>query len=127
MNQITYRSEQDQEYAKELGTVETLTDLLDLLGRYETIAWDALDLAQKFDKKRFDDFLKALKLERKGKFSESQDASVIMMPEIMFKVSMIANEFKVPWGCAFIRLKDIGKLTEEKGRCYLLEPKEPKG
>lgn len=121
MNQITYRSEQPQDYAKELGTVETLEDLLDLLKRYETIAWDALDLAQKFDKKRFDDFLKALKKERKGIFSKSQDASVIMMPEIMFKVSIVAEQFKVPWGCAFIRLTDVGKLKHQLQRYYFDE------
>ena len=126
MNKITYKSNQVEDYQQELNTVETLEDLLDMLKRYETIAWDALDLAQKFDKKRFDAFIKALKSERQGKFSNNEDAAIIMMPAIMFRVSIVAENFKVPWGCAFIRLTDVGKLKHQLGRYFWIETEAPR-
>jgi len=30
----------------------------------------------------------------------------LLMPEKIVKVSMAANHFKVPWGCAYIRMKE---------------------
>jgi hypothetical protein len=29
---------------------------------------------------------------------------------MMFKVSMVASEFHVPWGLAYIRMREAGKL-----------------
>lgn len=123
MPQITYLSEHPEIYTKALDQVQTHSDLLELLKEWETVAWDALDLAQKFDNKRFDKFLTDLKKERKGKFSKNEDCAVIMMPEIMFKTSIIAEQFKVPWGCAFIRLTDVGKLKHQLNRYYFDDAK----
>ena len=115
---ISYLSECDSDYAKKLAGVKTHEELIVLLKEYEPIAWDALDLVKGLDKKDFERLIKDMGKERRGKFSKNMDASIVMMPQTMFKVSLVANQFKVPWGTAFIRLKEIGKIVEENGRFY---------
>lgn len=121
MKKITYLSDQAKDYQEQLNRVETYEDLTCLLLNYETICWDALDLAKEFSRKRFEKFKKALHLERRGKFSNNCDAMVIIMPSVMFKVSIVANKFNAPWGCAFIRLTEVGKLKNTCGRYEFVE------
>lgn len=40
-----------------------------------------------------------------------EPAMALMMPERILRVSITAHEFKVPWGCAYIRLKEMGQIT----------------
>lgn len=35
-------------------------------------------------------------------------AIVLLMPEKIVKVSMVAGKYHVPWGCAYIRMKEDG-------------------
>ena len=37
-------------------------------------------------------------------------AIALTMPGRIFRISIIANQFKAPWGCAYIRLKEEGKI-----------------
>ena len=118
---ITYLSECDTDYAKKLATIKTRSELVRLLEEYAPIAWDALDLVKAMIGKRFDKLIKDMAKERKGIFSENMDAAIVMMPETMFKVSIVASEFKAPWGMAFNRLIQVGKIIEEKGRFKFIE------
>lgn len=124
MNPITYLSDQPAEYMKELDKAETLEDLKRLMNEWEPLAWDAKDIVRDMDEARFAAFRKALKSERRGKFSGNKDAAVILMPEVMFKVSIIANKFFAPWGCAFKRMQDEGLILQgASGRFYIKEKK----
>jgi len=38
-------------------------------------------------------------------------ASALLMPERIFKISLVAWHFKVPWGCAYIRMKEMGQIN----------------
>ena len=35
----------------------------------------------------------------------------VIVPDLMFQVSMVASQFGVPWGLAFVRLKDAGIIV----------------
>lgn len=121
---ISHISECDTDYTKKLSHIKTKEELLELLKEYESIAWDALDLVKTFDTKRFSSLLKSMASERKGKFSNSKDASIVMMPETMFKISLVADQFKVPFGLAFNRLRQVGRLEEKDNRYLVIPPKD---
>lgn len=119
MTPITYISEQDKDYTNAIKlAVKKPETLLSVLREWEPIAWDALDLFVSFDKKRLKKFLEDEKKERSGKFSENPDCAIILMPEIMFRVSIVANKFTAPWGTAFIRLKENGTIENKNGRYF---------
>lgn len=44
--------------------------------------------------------------------------AAILMPEVMFQVSAIAEHFKAPWGCAYIRCREEKMVVEKKGVAY---------
>ncbi len=37
-------------------------------------------------------------------------ASALLMPERIFNVSIVAHHFKAPWGCAYLRMKQMGDI-----------------
>jgi len=40
-----------------------------------------------------------------------EPAIKLVMPERIVKITMAAYKFKVPWGLAYLRLKEAGKIT----------------
>lgn len=116
MKGITYYSEQPKDYAQSVSEADTLEKLLEVLTNYQTIAHDAITAAPK-NLDEFDDFRTGLEKERRGAFAGEGWAtrySNILLPDILFRVSMVAVQYKVPWGCAFIRLQEVGKLKYDK-------------
>jgi hypothetical protein len=113
MNPITYTSTQDIDYADAIGKAETLQDLTKILTAYRNIAPDAFEAAPK-DDSEFYDFIVGLSSERRGKFAGEtwyRRYGVIAIPEFMFRVTMLAGKFGVPWGLMFNRLQEAGKIT----------------
>jgi hypothetical protein len=71
---------------------------------------------------RFKKFRESLKLERTGRFSGNEDAMTIIMPEVMFKISVYAEKFKVPFGLMFNRLKEVDKIyIDNRGKIIFRE------
>lgn len=109
-------------YAKALENARTLDHLRTAVRLYGEVAIDAVAVVDQFDA---DDFVKwrgALQMERRGKFCGEKypEADVrkflpILMPELMFKITMVAEQFKVPWGLAYNRLKEVGRLKVRNG------------
>jgi len=74
---------------------------------------------------QFVEFKKGLKIESTGKYAGDKWAesySAIVMPEIIFYASMIAVQFNVPWGLAFIRLEQEGMIREKDGMYVRVVP-----
>ena len=110
------------DYAKALDEAVTLADLRATVSRYELVAGDALDTVCAMDDEAFSDWRSALKKERRGKFMGEEAAErfgPILMPEAMLKVTVVASHFGVPWGLAYHRLSDTGRLTVVSGRAVL--------
>lgn len=113
MKKINYTDDTPSEYAAALNAADTLDSLIDTIKEYDDVTWDALEIAEAMSQNDFIEFRKALKKERNKKFSGKRSAEkygAIFAPQKMLKVSIVANYFKVPWGCAFIRMKDTGIL-----------------
>jgi len=82
---------------------------------WRELADDALECANNMTAEDFELFRKGLKKERKGVFAGekwSERFADILMPALMFKVSITASEYKVPWGLAYLRLKEAGRLPQ---------------
>lgn len=126
---ISFLSDNAADYSTALGKVESLDDLKKLLKEFEPIAWDALDVVNAWDndskEERFLKFKRSMAKEKKGIFSNDEIAGIIIMPETMFKVSLTAVRFNAPWGCAFLRMKEVGLIEDKGGRFHVIE--KPKG
>lgn len=118
-------SEPVGEYQKAINLAHNRDSLLTLLEPWKRIAADAIEIAQAMTHDDFKVFRRGLRQERRGTFAGEEWAerfSAVTMPTVMFKISMIANQFKVPWGVAFIRCKDVGRIVEHSGIAKWVDP-----
>lgn len=100
---------------------ETLADLRTAVKSFELVAWDAVDIINAMTPQQFKSFRRGLLKERKQEFAGTAWAekfAAVLIPETMMRVHLVADQFKVPWGCAFIRLRDEGMVTVKEGRAY---------
>jgi hypothetical protein len=115
---IGYISETATDYANAIRECKTLAHLRLVTEKYRRVADDAYLIALQMTDKDFKEWLAGLAVESKGRFAGDEFAlkyGALMMPETLFKVAIVASEYGVPWGCAFIRLKDVGKIKENSG------------
>lgn len=112
---IGYLSEADADYTKALTDADTLGTLQALVARYAELAADAVPIVEAMTAEDFAAFRKGLKIERRGKFAGDAWAvrfGAILMPMPMMRITMIADQFKCPFGVAYHRLKELGKLYD---------------
>ncbi len=113
MKPITYLSDQAHDYCEALDPCKSLAELTALLEEYHTLFPDALAAIPK-DQEEFEVFLKGLKKERRGRFAGEtfvKRFGPVLMPATAMEVSFVAHKYSVPWGCAFIRLKEAGYIV----------------
>lgn len=117
MSPITYTSEQGKEYSQALTKADTLSKLRALLdsssGGWGEVCADAAQIVEGMSEQDFEAFRLGLAKEREGGFAGYEFAErygVVMMPEVLLRVASIAIRFRVPWGCAYLRLKETGNL-----------------
>ena len=116
MKPITMVSEQTSDYTKALDDCETLEQLRELLASYRPIASDA-EAAIPRDEQEFGDFRTGLLSERRRKFAGEEwmvRYGSLLMPHVMVEVSLVAMHFMVPWGLAFSRMKDVGRIRLDR-------------
>ena len=113
---ITYLSEPWKPYQDAISCARNREELRDAIKPFLQIADDAMKATRDMN---WPEWQRGLTSERRGRFAgEEWEAryGAILMPEVMFKVSLIAFRFKMPWGAAYIRLRDVGRLRETKDR-----------
>lgn len=111
---VTYLSEPAEDYQRALDAASDHEDLRSALEEWTWIASDAMDAAPT-DAQDFQEFKAGLAQERRGRFAGEAWAEcfgAILMPELMLRVSEVADQFGVPWGCAFLRLREEGLLAD---------------
>lgn len=121
--QITMESETVSEYLVDIAKCETLSHLREVLNSYDAIAHDAVLAAPKNDDE-FIEFTAGLKKESRRKSAGEEFAKrygAILMPEIMIKVAIVAFTYNIPWGMAFLRLKDEGRIVRSTDNVYRLK------
>lgn len=115
LDAIGYCDEPDKEYQKGLDSAKTLDELRKHVEYYSPLFPDAYKVVmlKMMDEEAFKIFKKGLKKERKGDFQGEAFMHMfgaIVIPAIMLSVGMIAFQFKVPFGCAYIRAKEMGVI-----------------
>lgn len=112
MKPISYVSDQAGDYCEALSRCKSLDELTRLLESYHTIFPDALAATPK-DEIEFIDFMAGVRKERRGKFAGEgfmKRFGAVLLPELLVRVGAVAARFHVPWGCAFLRLRDAKRI-----------------
>ena len=125
---INYTTEPIAGYNKAISGAKTLEELFEAVGMYKRIAGDALEVVGKMNGRDFLEFQKGLRDERKGNFAGeafTEKYGAILMPHVMVEVGMLAHYCKAPWGCAFIRMKEMGKIKETRGIARIVPDESP--
>lgn len=115
MTPITYMSDQPGDYVKALDEATTLPKLRAVAEAWSKLASDAAAIILKMTEEDFKVWRAGLALERRGEFAGEDFAmkyGAVQMPEVLFKVSMIADRFGAPWGLTYMRLKETGELEK---------------
>ena len=122
--EITYISDPVPSYTAAITAAKNRDELQDAIAPFSLVAADAREMAG--GKYSFDEFRKGLRKERRGRFAGEDWAekfAAIIMPEIMFRVSAVAQKFNAPWGVTYIRLKDAGRIIETDGQAKWVDGK----
>ncbi len=121
---VNYARGIDTEWASAINEAETLVDLQGIANVFQRFAWDAKVKIGTFSDEDFGEFRDVLKKERSGEWA-GEDAAIkfadILMPEFMFKVSMYAIQYTVPWGLMFRRMLEAGQAGMKDGRYQFTE------
>lgn len=100
-----------ENYVKTIRSAKSKQELLLILKSWSWIAQDALEIATQIS--NWNEWEHFLKEETRGNYMGDElclKYGAILLPEKMLNVSMTANHFKTPWGCAYIRMKQEGVL-----------------
>lgn len=125
---VTPLCELPQDYMKMLDRADTLFKLKSGISRYEPIAADAVKLVKSMDEKTFVGFRSAMAKERKGQFCGDgwiDLVGTILMPEVIFRIAIVADKFKAPWGVAFLQMNKAGLIHVEDGIVHVLDEPSP--
>ena len=103
-------------YGKAIDGARNVEELRGAIAPFRDIAADALEATGgDFD---WREFRRGLRLERSGAFAGEAWAAryyVILMPEVMLRVQMVADHYCVPWGVAWRRLRQEGVIRDRGG------------
>jgi hypothetical protein len=123
---IDYYTEPVKEYQKGLTESKDVQELLAHIKKFQKVANDAyVKVGQAYF--NFDEFKEGLLKERNKEYAGDEYAAKygdVVFPMVMFQATVVATQFMVPWGLAYIRLKDVGRVKETRGIAYWIPPSE---
>jgi len=101
------------EYAKAIRAAKTKRALVKAIEPYRKVAEDALESARLFSDADFNDFkrdiIKASKIMPAKWVDEfNRRFGAVAMPMKLVFSTLVADQFKAPWGAAFIRCEEEG-------------------
>jgi hypothetical protein len=97
----------------------SLKELRAFVRGWPTLAPDAIAAARAMKAADWDDWRRGLASERKGEFAGEAWADkfgALLIPRRMLRASALASQFFVPFGVAWIRLRDLNLLDGEPVR-----------
>ena len=106
MLQITYESELDTDYKKELDSCCSIQDLKILIDKYKEVSPDLKDVVIENDSD-YGEFRKGLTLERSGEGAGDvwyTKFASLLIPAYILYASLLAEKYGAPWGVAYLRL-----------------------
>jgi hypothetical protein len=104
------QSKSAEAYTQQLTECGTLDELRGLMALYSDLAIDAGRIVAKMTDADFVEFRRGLKQERKGRFAGHEWAerfSAVMMPLPMLRVTIMADQFHVPFNVALMRIQEL--------------------
>ena len=104
------QSKGPEDFAQRLTDCATLAELRELMTLYSDLAIDAGRIVASMTDDDFREFRRGLKSERKGRFAGeawAQRFNAVLMPMPMFRIAMIADEYKAPFSVTWGRLKAL--------------------
>lgn len=123
---VTYLSDFPKEWSLGLDQCKNLPRLREFGLHWGGVCTDAWDVIRKMNEQDFSLFRYGLAKERKGHYAGDAwfgQFGAILMPELLFRVSMIAEQFSAPWGLAWMRCEQAG-LIRRDGDVYIWTGKE---
>ncbi len=105
---ISYLTELDKQYSKELKKIANTKEFKVFLERWEY--WLDEDTNKLKDWNLIKPFVADCRNEKIVPEEKHGPAIALLMPERIFRVSIKAINFKAPWGCAYKRMKDTGVI-----------------
>ena len=123
---IGYTTALDEQYVADVRAADTLEMLQAVTQKYFPLAWDAHQYVAAMDEAMFAVFRKALRhAKRVQSQTKSEMLGRVLLPETILRVSMVAAHFFAPWGCAFIRMNELGYLSvTDDGRVIVKKQNE---
>lgn len=118
---VTYLSDFATEYAIGLRQCKDFARLREFALHWGGLCPDAFATVSKMHDADFDPFSKGLAKESRGIYAGDTWAERygdILMPAMLLRVSMVAEQFGAPWGTAFIRLEQEG-IIQRRGDVYV--------
>lgn len=118
--QITYVTEDPaKKYGKAIRKTANKEELIKVLTYYNRVADDALKIAKTFTDEDFKNFKRDLVKAKKEQSEEwvnkfNERFGVIAVPTKLLISSLVADQFHVPWGCAFIRAEELKLFNKKK-------------
>jgi len=112
------------DYARAIRGAKGFRQLLAAIKKWDTICGDAILRVERAKPGEWLMWRMAIKIaKRESSPPESveiamKDWGQVLMPAVMFRLSMVAQHYKAPWGTAYIRLVYLGKL-KKNSRGYL--------
>lgn len=104
---ISYITELDELYAKELKAIKNTDEFKTFLEKWEYWLDESTKKLKDWEliKPLIADCRKNVSLRKKH-----EPIVFLLMPERIFTVSIVANRFLAPWGCAYIRMQQEGQI-----------------
>ena len=118
---VGYLDDLIADYTKQRQAAQTLAELQQVTARWEPVAGDAFDVVRGMTAAQFKRYQKGERLERKKQYAGDEWAArfgAVLMPEMLLRIAVIAQEYSVPDGCAFIRAVEVGRFKVLAGRYY---------
>jgi hypothetical protein len=107
--EIGYQSQTDEEYVKAIRKCNSLNSLRRVVTKYRELAEDAYTVCKTMTEPEFIEFREGLKKETEGIYIGDEwtiKYGAVVLPAEILKAGLIACEFNVPFGCAYIRMKE---------------------
>jgi len=118
---VGYLDELTRDYTADRRNAKTLAALWKVIAKWEPVAGDAFDVVSKMTKADYQDYCQGEAQERNQQYAGDEWAAkfgAILLPEMLLRIAIIAHQFHVPDGCAFIRAVEVGRF-KKTGKHYV--------
>lgn len=105
---ISYITELDELYAKELKAIKNTCEFKVFLKKWDYWLDESTKKLKNWE--RIKSLIADCRKENAEFEKKHEPIALLLLPERIFKISIIACQFSAPWGCAYIRMREEGQI-----------------